>query len=199
MKILRVSLILLTIILSGCATVSLPAPMAAPTTISKEQREAALYSLENWSLTSALSLRQPQKALLASLVWQQQGQHYTQVISGPFNVGSVRIEGMPGQVTLWRSAKLKYTASSPEELMQKQLGWQLPVSNMYYWVRGVAIPNVPATREYDNQGHLIGLNQAGWQIMYSDYKTIGNVDLPGKIELRSGQLQVKLVIKRWRV
>jgi outer membrane lipoprotein LolB len=186
------------LLLCSCATTSKIQPSQASPS-SQPQQQAQLSALHNWTITSALSIKQAQRSLIGSLIWQQNGNNFNQTFYAPFNFGSARIEGHPGQVTLWRSAENKMTASSPEQLLQQQLGWQWPVSNLYYWVRGLPVPNVPAQTKYDAAGHLITLNQAGYELIYSDYHTVNNMDLPGKIELRSSQIQARLVIKRWQI
>ena len=83
--------------------------------------------------------------------------------------------------------------------MQQVLGWQLPVTNLYFWVRGLPAPNSSASTTFDPYHHLIELEQQGWQIQYERYTAIQGIDLPSKLRLKRGQLQVKIVISSWKL
>ena len=82
--------------------------------------------------------------------------------------------------------------------MQQQLGWRLPLSNLFYWMRGLPAPgNYQA--DFDRYGHLTLLSQMGWQVHYANYVSVGSVDLPQILELTQAELYVKIVIKRWKI
>lgn len=202
------TLILITL-LSGCASMA-PAPktqageqLTATGQVSPAetwaQRQSQLSAIHNWTLNSVISLRDAQKVTFANLRWQQSGREYEQNISGPFNIGGARIEGEPGNVTLWQSAQEKYTATTPEGLVYKATGFSVPISSMVYWVRGIPVPGGKATTQLDAQNRLSVLRQQGWQINYLDYTTVNGMDLPSTIQMSNGPLQMKMVIKQWRV
>ncbi len=132
------------------------------------------------------------------MVWQQQKRDYQVSLFGPFGVGRTTLNGTPTALTLLAAGK-EYKAQTPERLMQQVLGWQLPVTNLYFWVRGLPAPNSPASTTFDAYHHLIELKQQGWQIQYERYTAIQGIDLPSKLRLKSGQLQVKLVISSWKL
>lgn len=190
--------IFIALLLSGCATVpKTTAP--SPSQLTWHQREAQLNSIKNWTLKGAVSVRQPNKASIVSLTWQQQGQQYQQTLAGPFDIGAIKIIGRPGHVALWKSSQEKLVASNPESLLQQAVGWRLPVQNLYYWVRGLPAPNSPAKKQLDASNRLLTLRQNGWQINYNSYQTVNGVDLPNTIVLSTTNLTVKMVIRQWLI
>lgn len=180
-------------LLASCATT----PRPTTTALTWPQREAQLNAIQSWTLHSSFSVYHANQLSIASLTWQQQGKYFKQRVAGPFNLGGVRIEGQPGRVTMYKSAQQQFTASTPEELLQDQLGLYLPVSNLYYWVRGLPAPGPITSQQFDANHHLSNLQQSGWTIQYPSYINVNGVDLPNKILLSNSDYQVKLIIKQW--
>ncbi len=90
-------------------------------------------------------------------------------------------------------------ATSAEALMQTELGWSLPLSNLYFWVRGLPAPNSAATKAYDTYNHLTKLTQQNWAIDYLRYTGVNNVDLPSKIYLNNDDIHVRIIISKWEI
>lgn len=191
--------LLLSLLLYGCAS-----PMQVNFTPQNyqtkpwQQRKTHLVKKKQWYMQGAVSIQVQNKTQMGSFTWQQQQDNYTIQLSGPLNIAGVQLRGNSQNVALWRGGKWNY-ANTPETLMKQQLGWYLPISNLYYWVRGLPAPGIPAKEQHDQFGHLSDLQQQGWQITYQAYQTRGNVDLPRKIYLNNQGLHAKLVIKQWQI
>ncbi len=187
-------------LLTGCVSLTLPSQSHAPYHKKTwSERHKALASIRSWNIDGAFSIQQANaKPAIASYTWQQQGSAYDIHISSSLDIDSANIAGRPGYVTLEQSHRRRYSARSPEQLMQKQLGWHLPISNLFYWMRGLPAPGKYQAR-FDSYGHLVSLQQAGWQIRFSNYFPIANVALPRTLALVSPSLRVKIVIKHWKL
>lgn len=196
----RIALVMTFIGLAGCA--SLPhekpsAPEKPP--ISSDNRIGVLSNIQTWDLKGLIAIRNSRDAWSATWQWHQDKRNYTIGLQGPVGSNSVQLTGTPGSVLLETGDGKKFTSTSPESLLEKQLGWRLPVSSLYYWIRGLPVPNVPAQKALDAKGRLSVLAQQGWRIEYSRYLSVNGVDLPGKMTLNNATLNVKLVIKQWQV
>jgi outer membrane lipoprotein LolB len=91
-------------------------------------------------------------------------------------------------------------SGSSEELLQKALGYQFPLSGLDYWVQGVASPNSAFQSKPNAQGQFDTLAQDGWNIRYGDYfKPQGDVasKVPRKITAVRGDLSIKLSVDDW--
>lgn len=162
------------------------------------QQQKQLKSLKQWSAEGSIGARSVNKGLNASFSWQQEYDNYTIQLFGPFGINRTQLIGNKQQVTL-QTAKETSTARNPELLLQKRTGWRLPVSNLYYWLRGLPAPNARYTHVLDANNHLTQLNQAGWTVTYLRYSAVNNIDLPAQILLANPQWQVRLVIKQWQL
>lgn len=91
-------------------------------------------------------------------------------------------------------------AEDAETLLQNYLGWQVPVSGLHYWIRGLPSPQtIVQTMLLDEQSRLSELTQAGWRVSYKRYQTHKGLQLPAKMELLNASLKVKLVIRQWEL
>jgi len=199
-------LFFLALFLASCASVPLPGKQnttSAALPVKKiptwQEREAQLNAIHSWNLNAALALRGIKDNVTGHLQWQQTNKNYSLYLYGTLGVYSMRLNGGPGNVYLETSDGHKSSASSPELLLQQQLGWRLPVTHLLYWVRGLPVPSLPAKKQLDSENRLSLLQQDNWNIQFLNYSTVNNVELPNKILLTHPDLQVKLVINQWQL
>ena len=146
-----------------------------------------------------MSIRHANQSNAFSFDWQQNQQDYELQFFAPLGLGSLRVLGNASNVVLWQSATRKITAKTPEALMRSQLGYSLPVTCLYYWIRGLPDPRLPMTKILDPYNHLSELQQQGWKINFQNFKTFAGVDLPATITLVNETMRVKIVITNWKL
>lgn len=199
----RMTVILAAGALAGC--VSTATPPEQPETSFKvktvQERQAGLVEVHSWYATGAISIQQAQRSpVIMRYEWRQQGpDHYRIDLAASLNLAAVSITGTPQRVTLQKGNEPPVSAPTPEQLMQRSLGWSLPIPSFWYWARGLPAPGANEGTQYDKFGHLVSLRQKGWQVTFSGYHTIQGVDLPDVIELHRADIAVKLVIKQWQI
>lgn len=170
-------------------------------------RQKRLQTIKHWQLNGAIAIKTSQQGQTASLAWQQQSPHvYTISLYGPLGAGRITLTGTKNRVHLLADNKL-HQAKTPEALMQQMLGWQLPVGNLYYWVRGLPAPGLQARLHFDRYHHISQLQQQGWLVTYQRYTSTGQFDLPSLLTLQrrtlnenhstEPNLTVKIVISQW--
>jgi outer membrane lipoprotein LolB len=152
-----------------------------------------------WELSGAIAAKSQRKGWSASLNWLQQGPNQYQIrLFGPLGGGTVMVEKQGGVIT-YRDGPKKMTSSNADQLLREQTGIQLPVNNLYYWVRGVPAPGGVQSAQHDAANHLTTLKQSGYIIEYANYTSADGLDLPSKIRLQGHGTVIKLIIKHWRV
>lgn len=161
-------------------------------------RQAQLNTVTSWTAQGSVAARTDKKGWNAYYHWQQQGNIYDLSLFGPLGVNRVQLDGRPGLATLTNAAQQKFTAPSAEILLQQRLGWALPVSNLYYWLRGLPAPHTRFRRSFDMNNHLVNLYQNGWRIIYLRYVAINGIDVPDRLLLTSGPWQVRLAVTKWQ-
>jgi outer membrane lipoprotein LolB len=194
----QILIVILSLLLAACAT--LPASQEAQNkAISWSARQHQLTQITHWHINGAIAIKIEEHGQTASIDWQQQAlKNYVINLYGPLGMGRVTLTGTPEQVTLFAAGK-SYKAATPEALMQQVLGWQLPVQNLYYWIRGITAPTLAAKIDFDRFHHIQRLQQQGWQVNYQRYTSTDGIDLPSLLSLQHGNLHVKIVISRWEL
>ena len=157
-----------------------------------------LSELDAWQIDGKVGIRAPRDSGSGTLFWLQRQDYFDIRLSGPLGRGATRLTGRPDAVTLEIAGQGRYQADSPEALVERQLGWQLPVSNLLWWVRGLPAPDSRSRLSLDGASRLARLEQDGWQVNYLAYRNEDGYALPERIRLEGRDLQVTLVIKDWQ-
>jgi outer membrane lipoprotein LolB len=154
--------------------------------------------LDAWQINGKVGIRAPKDSGSGTLFWLQRQDYYDIRLSGPLGRGAARLTGRPGAILLEVANQGRYQAASPEELLQDQLGLNLPVSHLLWWIRGLPSPNSKSRLNLDSQSHLAQLSQDGWFVEYLSYAEQNGFWLPERIKVSGYDLQVNLVIKDWQ-
>lgn len=191
--------LVLPLLLGGCETVpeaAEPEPVADPLA-AFERRQAVLGQIQNWSANGRLALNTPGDSVNATVRWQQIGNDYVIRLSGPLGIGGASLAGGPAGVTL-RTDDKDFSAPTPEALLQDNLGWQLPVSGLKFWLMGLIAPNIQIRDvRFDPAGRLEYLEQADWKIQYRRYLRTDKMDMPSKVFMDSPRVGVRIVVQEW--
>lgn len=197
-------LLVFCLLLAGCASTP-PSPVLAPVAspeLTWQSRQVQLNALHHWHLSGRVSVANKDEAWQLNVIWQQQADHYEIQIAGPFGMGKVRLQGSQDGVSLYDSDGHAYYAQEPDSLLLQHTGVFMPITSLYYWIRG--LPD-PATGEVeisqlDAWGRLTHLRQDGWSIDLKGYAMIDNVQLPDKLFLHNDQgIEVRIVVDKWMI
>jgi outer membrane lipoprotein LolB len=186
------------LLLTGCTTTPKPALQSPlPTLTAPAPTKAKTTApLQSWQAKGRLAAAQGEKGGNAAFTWQQRGNSYLVRLFGPFGSGGVVIKNYPSYVEL-KEANGKITrAQTPEALMQKIAGWQVPLNGLQYWLQATPIPRENSIKELDNNGRLTFLEQQGWKIFYEHYHD-QHPQLPSKLRLENKNIRLKMVITSW--
>jgi outer membrane lipoprotein LolB len=148
----------------------------------------------NWAVSGKIGITTPTQSVAGFIQWKQQGKDFDIYVSGPFTVGSTRIQGNIANISLTQGGKT-VEGINPQKLIYDELGWFFPIENLPFWLKGQAAPYSPANRETDESEQLTQIRQDKWQVdflRYNDY-----YDLPERIRISQGQWKFLIVIKHW--
>ncbi|SBS24654.1 Outer-membrane lipoprotein LolB precursor [Marinomonas aquimarina] len=153
-----------------------------------------------WQTEGRVGIRTEQDAISGNFNWQHSPEHYELNIYGPFGQGATRLEGTPG-----KDARLTYedkdlTGHSAEALLYHELGWHFPVTNVQYWIRGMASPNSSAAISYQQDGLTPEqIEQDGWTVTYREFTELDGLKLPQRMQVTHPPYRVNLIITDWTV
>lgn len=200
-SIMKIIALILTFFLTACTSFSQPPTLYPNKPINHylpwAQRKAQLNALSHWQANGNIAIHSKKSSgANASFSWQQMKTQYQLRLFGPFGTQSVLLSGNPKQVTLLAHNQA-ITAKNSEQLLAQQLGLHLPVSQLYYWLRGLPAPQSRYTLCLDAYNRLMKLHQSGWRINYLQYMNSGKIDVPKHIELSTEQWQVRILLTHW--
>jgi outer membrane lipoprotein LolB len=190
---------------ASCAA-PLPRPPADHLQLLWQTRESALLPIQHWELRGRLAVRADERGGQASLTWKRAAAQHQIRLNGPLGRGAVRVTQDETGAQLQDAEQHVFHAASAEELLYRYTGWRLPLANLNYWVRGVPVPGLPATRELDDAGRLKTLRQQDWEVQYQEYVRFEGYELPNRLTLtytpdqttpELPAMEVRLVIDRW--
>lgn len=164
------------------------------------QRQQALGQLQGWQLYGRVAVSAQEEGFNATLSWKQQpdGAFELRLIA-PFSQGAVTLEGDSSGVVLRDSDSMHPVyAADAETVLYQQYGWQIPVTSLYYWVRGIPDPDSDASLQLDGAGRLLELDQSGWKVRFLRYLQLQQWQLPDKIFIENGDTRVRIVIQEWQ-
>ena len=179
-------LIALGIILSKCSTTTIDL-----SDHNWQVQRALLEKTSDWQFRGRVSVRYQNESYTPRIQWQQQGDNYRIRLWGTFNAGNTLIIGEPKLVTMERDGD-SITANTPEELVLDNLGYELPISYLEFWVRSLPAPGSDAELDFSDQNHLATIKQDGWEIAYLDMRQFDGVTLPRSVEITRALNDIRL-------
>jgi outer membrane lipoprotein LolB len=192
------SLGLLCLVITACSTApqSNTQPIASHGYAPFSYKKAELEKLVQWDVEGKLAVYTNDKNISGLLAWRQRSAYFDLLINGPLGIGQLHIEGSPGLV-IATSSKGQVEAASIEALFKQEFGWQFPMQELRYWVRGIPQPNTDAKITYNSEGEAASIEQVGWFVMFHSYNKVTGLPMPQKIEIIGADIRLVLVLKSW--
>ena len=190
--------------LAGCA--SLPPPRVgmpgdAGQLLEQAAREQALGQLSDWHLEGRLGITNSADSRgsgSGSLSWTQQGGHYVFTVDGAFG-NSFRLSGGPDGALLEGLGKQPLRDVDAEALMQRAVGWSVPLVELRAWVLGLRAAGSQAQVSYGADRLPAVLQQDGWRVEYRGWDTSRQPALPTFVVATKPPYAVRLAIKSWQL
>ena len=182
------------LILSSCAFTP---RMDAPVNEQWDERRKVLSQLTQWEFSGRVGVRDDKDSQSSRIRWRQQGDEFVINLWGTLNAGATQITGSPFGVALTQEGNEPLYADSPEQLIYEQLGYELPVTQLNYWIKGMPAPSSTSELSFNEENALIGLKQLDWQIEYLAYTNFGTESLPTRIRIAKPPLRLDFVRLDW--
>ena len=157
-------------------------------------------TIHSWLIEGRISIHATtHQSMQGQLSWQQKGDNFNIKVKGPFGQGGINIVRHNSEAVQLITSEGKFTTQTPEVWMEQQFGWFVPLKALSYWVRGLAVPDVPLKQQLNEQGYIKYLEQNQWKIQFKTYHQVQGVWLPKKIFIKHPQLTLRLVIDLWQL
>lgn len=173
------------LLLAACTTTHLPnyTPW--------QSHALELEELIAWEWQGQIGATTPEGSSSLQVTWQQFSETEFEIhLHGPLGHNQVLFKCDEAECVL-RAPQDTFVSQSPEELIFRYFGWDFPVENAIYWLKGMPSPNEP----YEFTGNV--LQQSGWRVEYQEYHRDLPVPLPRKLVLERDKIRLKIVIQNW--
>ncbi len=180
---------ILIIILTGCGTIQ----QTHPEKIILAQSDY----LTEWRINGRISIKTPEDTNIVSIRWLQNKNDIQIRLYGSLGKTYARLVNKDGLATLTVENKT-YTDPEPQHLFSTVLGWDLPIREMAYWIKGVTHPSALEQQLKRNEkGLLTSFNYKQWKVEYDKYKQFDRHQLPVKLILTHPKLRIRISIQNW--
>ncbi|MDF1645200.1 MAG: lipoprotein insertase outer membrane protein LolB [Pseudomonadales bacterium] len=192
------ALLVATLMLGACSSIPDAGRITDKNSANWQRHFNHVFEINSWYARSKIAVKTVDQGFSGHLSWQQNPDSYEIDFVGPMGIGLMKISGNPQTTSLMIPDKPLFSGASPEQLLQNHTGYQLPVSQLYFWARGIPNPKLAFEIQLNPSGQLKRLQQLGWNIEYLNYHRYQHVMLPGKIVIKKGAIKIKLVRLDWQ-
>ena len=181
-------------------------PPDAPLLQQEQHRLEQLSRLNHWQFDGRISIRIERDGKTdggsGSLSWQQQPASIELNFHAALGRGAWHLSANQNSATVRLADGSEYKDQDVDTLVQRQLGWNIPIHSLSCWLRGlsqVGDCNSSETRVIfrDESGRPQQLVEGDWNVLYKAWQNVGGIDLPYKLEFSAPGRKFKLVIKHW--
>lgn len=149
-----------------------------------------------WSFDARLAVSNGKDGGSGRLHWEQLGEFYTISLRAPISGQSWLLSGDRSHARLEGVRPYAVLGASAQEILRRELGWELPVGEMKSWLFGVGFSQAAAI-EADASGKPTSVLDGAWQITYRDWRDVSGVSVPSRVVAKNPPYQVRMAIQRW--
>jgi outer membrane lipoprotein LolB len=118
-------------------------------------------------------------------------------LDGPLGAGGVQVTSDGSAVSIVTSHGDRLDNDAAHAELAKDLGFDPPLDSLRYWILGVPDPRTPSQESLDAQQRLATLQQGGWNILYTDYMSVGGEWLPSKLTVQREGVRLRVIVDGW--
>ena len=164
-----------------------------------DMKSDQLATYSDWSMVGRLAVSNSEDGGSGHFSWKRNSGESQMDFHGALGRGAWRLQTGTQGAELELADGTVHRADSTDQLVRIQVGWEIPVDELSWWVRGLVAPGGYQERVIDREGNLSELLQDGWTIEFGGYRTFEGMSLPVKLVARQADWKVKLAIRDWEL
>jgi outer membrane lipoprotein LolB len=193
------ALLLAGVLLAGCVA---PGPRATTgAVLSPAEARAWLTTVDRFALQGRLAAAVSGEGFSSNLAWVQDGAASRVDLRAPLGFGSVTLRRDGDALSYESSRGERLDGDAARDALGRVLGFDPPLANLPWWVRGLPGPGSPATETAGPDGRLASLEQDGWRLTYDEYRESAagprRALLPYRLTLTRDAVRLRLLVNRW--
>lgn len=174
------------VVLSGCSLIA-QKPAEGYQLLAMQHLQQQKY----WSFDGRLALADDKDSVSLSISWRHDPLLDELDLVGPLGQGRVKISVTASQVLVDDGDSRKVFDGEANVIISEQLGVDLPIESLKYWVIGVSDPGLAFTEQPG------GFYQAGWLVRYRELQNVNAEKLPKKMTAEKDKARIKLIVDQW--
>lgn len=159
-------------------------------------REQALAARGSWTVHGRLGVSDGDDSGSGSLEWTQDGDVFRFSMHAPVTGKTWVLSGNAHHAVLEGLREQGVEGGSAAELLERELGWHVPIGPLVEWARGMRAPGA-ARITFRGDGLPASIEQLGWTVDYLDYDQSQSPPLPSKVFASKGSYKVRLAVHAW--
>lgn len=191
-------LAVITLIINACATPPKPITQQSEQLAKKLQQQNS--QLHSWHMSAQVSLDTDTEHYSFNALWQQQNNTYLLQFDTLLSSVFMQIQGSARQAELRLKDRI-YKGSNPEQLIAQLTPFNIPVTGLKYWIRGLKQPELNAQQEINYDGSIKSIQQQGWSIDYKEWDKViiakKHYTLPSDLELHRDAIYIRIQPSTW--
>jgi outer membrane lipoprotein LolB len=153
--------------------------------------------MQQWAASGRMAIAAGDQGGSGSFAWRQDGAVTQLELRGPLGAGGVRLELMPGSVSMTDGSGRTLDAEAARAELRSRLGADLPWEQLRYWMLGLPAPGETAAVQQAGAGPGRVLEQSGWRLAYDAFMTVQGLSLPQRFTAERAPVRVKVIVDGW--
>lgn len=179
-----------------------PAPVRLAATsqdlAAQATREQVVGARHQWAFEGRFAASDGHDGASGSVGWRQDGDAYVLTLRAPITGKSVRLAGSPDGAVLTGEGDRVLKGTDGGALLREEFGWDVPVADLAWWVRGLRAPGSSAILTFGANGLPATLDQDGWRVEYRDWFADRDPPMPRKVFASRDPYSVRMVVEQWQ-
>ncbi|MFP4614393.1 MAG: lipoprotein insertase outer membrane protein LolB [Thiohalorhabdus sp.] len=187
----------LAMVLAGCAALGpQPAEDRDRAAAAYRERAEALAAPDGWRMVARVRVEGPEESGQVRLHWTHQDRSDRLQVRNPFGQTVLEVRYGAQGMQVRDSRGRTYRGATARMVLQRRLGWRVPVESMARWALGLAdeerLPEV-----LDDLGAPLELRSGPWRVTYGEYREVEGIRLPRDIRLEREGAEARLRVEQW--
>ncbi|MCI2284043.1 lipoprotein insertase outer membrane protein LolB [Colwellia sp. MSW7] len=199
-------MLIMTIILSGCANKPNTTPENPLQLVTSEQRIQQLKNKQNWRIQGKIAfiqqIKTKNKRESAAISWEVNEKSRTQELNltSYLGINVLNLISNKEQHLIKIDGK-EYRGTNLSELIYSLTELTLPTEALIFWVKGIPF-NQDDKVEINEKTQLpISMsseyNNSSWKINYQNYRPFNQINMATQLTIEKDELLIKISIKNW--
>jgi outer membrane lipoprotein LolB len=182
---------------AGCRTLPPGAPVGPGADAPWPEQRAALEKLDRYALNGRVAVAAQGQGFSATLRYQQQPRGSNLALDGPLGIGGLRVQIDGQDIEIATSRGEKLDGQSARDELERRLGFQLPLTELRWWLLGIPAPGEASVNQDAGSGEIHDFTQGGWRVSINTRAAGLGFSLPQKMTAEREGARLKLFVQGW--